>query len=273
MSASVWNVIADGVYQCRYQPMDVSVVAIVGESGVILVDTRNNPAEADEVIADIQDEFGTPIVAVVNTHAHYDHTFGNQRFDSIPTYGHHLIPRHFDMYEAPRLAAVQADPGFEPDKNWAGVVLTPPNHLVSEPVTVDLGGRRIEILPLEPGHTDTDMVVFVPDQRVWILGDVIEESGAPMYGSGSFPLQWPAVLATLLEKIEPGDPVVPGHGAVVDREFVLRQMQDLQRVADGIRSSWAKGLSVDEAVRSHPASMWSHDMLAPAFARGYAHLE
>lgn len=272
MSGTAWNLVAPGVFQARYDPMDVSIIAIVCDSGVVLVDTRSSPAEADEIIADVRDVFALPVVAVVNTHAHYDHTFGNQRFGSLPLYGHALIPRHFAQYEAPRLAAQQSNPAGEPDKDWADVALTPPNRLVEGPMTVEVGGRVIELLPLAPGHTDTDLAILLPDQRVWILGDVIEESGPPMYGSGSFPLQWATVLERLLKRIEPGDLVIPGHGNVVDRGFVERQMRDLQHVADRIHTSWVNHLSIEEAVLAFPESSWPLHMLTPAFTRGYREL-
>jgi glyoxylase-like metal-dependent hydrolase (beta-lactamase superfamily II) len=273
-----WTQIADGVFQRRYDPLDVSVVAIVGPTGVVLVDTRNNPAEADEIIADVDTRFALPIVAVINTHAHYDHTFGNQQFASgahrtVPIYGHAGIPRHFEEFEGPRLAAQQADPSREPDKQWSEVHLTPPSVLIDAPTTVRAGDRTIELIPLPPGHTDTDLVVFIPDQRVWILGDIVEESGPPMYGSGSFPFGWPDALRRLLERVESGDRLIPGHGAVVDRDFVVAQADALQTVADAIRSAWANSLSIDDVFASSSLELpWPETVTRSAFEQGYAQL-
>jgi len=272
MTESGWVEVGRGVFQRRYEPMDVSVIVVVGPAGLTVVDTRNNPAEAEEVIRDVDARFGLPIVAVVNTHAHYDHTFGNQTFatlSSVPIYGHHRIPQHFAAYEGPRLAAQQADPSREPDKDWADVVLTPPDVLVTAPVALMVGGRALELIPLDPGHTDTDLAVLVPDCRVWLLGDVIEESGPPMFGSGSYPFTWPVVLAGLLETIRPGDIIVPGHGAVVDRDFVVRQMEALQQVADTIRASVTAGTSLEDLPADHDLfGLWPKVMLDSAFARG-----
>ena len=276
MTESGWLEVGPGVFQRRYDPMDVSVVVVVGPTGLTVVDTRNSPAEADEVIRDIARRFDLPIVAVVNTHAHYDHTFGNQSFAALPApqiYGHHLIPSHFATYEGPRLAAQQADPTLEPDKQWADVLLTPPGILIAGRRTVPAGGRAIELIPLDPGHTDTDLAVFIPDGRVWLLGYIIEESGPPMFGSGSFPLAWPTVLEGLLQEIQPGDIIVPGHGAAVDRAFVMRQMESLQKVADTIRSCAAAGLSLD-ALPDDDAlfTLWPKAMLESAFIQGGAQL-
>jgi glyoxylase-like metal-dependent hydrolase (beta-lactamase superfamily II) len=279
MNGSAWSEVAGDVFQRRYDPLDVSVVAIVGETGVTVVDTRNNPAEADEIVHDVEERFARPIVAVVNTHAHYDHTFGNERFtrepgfSGVPIYGHALIPRHYEEFEGPRLAAVQADPGREPDKQWAEVRLTPPTELVHTPVTLHPGGRTIELVPIAPGHTDTDLAVFVPDARVWLLGDVIEESGPPMFGSGCFPLGWPGALDELLERIEPGDAIVPGHGAVVDRDFVVRQADHLRGVAELVRAAHAENAPAEEVdLPAGLLTLWPEPFLRSALKAGYAEI-
>lgn len=62
------------------------------------------------------------------------------------------------------------------------------------------------------GHTDTDLAVYVPDAATWIVGDLIEESGPPMYGSGCFPMDWPSTVAGLLTEIGSSDVVIPATG-------------------------------------------------------------
>jgi len=268
-----WVEVAPRVFQRRYEPVDVSVVAIVGDAGVTIVDTRNNAAEGDEILRDAASAFPVPVVAVVNTHAHYDHTFGNQAFveRGVPVYGHARIRAHFAAYEAPRLAAVQADPAREPDKHWAGVLLTPPTVLVDSERQVEFGGRRIDLIPIGAGHTDTDLAVLIPDARTWLLGDVIEQSGAPMFGSGSFPLTWSTSLEALVERIEQGDTVIPGHGAPVDRDFVVEQARLLAGVASMIRGAHAAGSGVGEVVPSAElAAFWPDWMLRSALREGLA---
>ncbi len=279
-SSGGWEEVGDGVHRRRYDPLDVSIGVIVGAGGVTVVDTRNNPAEARELAADIDARFGAPVVAVVNTHAHYDHTFGNQHFAAVdgrpPLYGHAAIARHFADHERPRLQAVQRDPRREPDKSWGEVTLTPPTMPVDTRVTIEPGGRPIELVPLPRGHTDTDLAVLVPEARVWFVGDVVEESGPPMFGSGSFPLEWPAALDSLLDLIEPGDAIVPGHGAVVDRDFVKRQRDAFAEMAAFIRSSSSAGLDIDAAIAAAPspvAALWPPSFVESALRSGYSALD
>ncbi|GAA4490051.1 MBL fold metallo-hydrolase [Microbacterium panaciterrae] len=270
-----WIEVARGVFQRRYEPMDVSVGVIAGRTGVTVVDTRNNPAEAAEIVRDVEERFALPILPVVNTHAHYDHTFGNQIFAErdIPIYGHRLIPEHFAQYERPRLQKVQEHPESEPDEAWAQVRLTPPTVLIDAPRRIDVGGRVIELRPLPPGHTDTDLAVLVPDVRAWFLGDVVEESGPSMFGSGSYPLDWPGALDVLLERIRPGDVLVPGHGSVIDRDFIVRQASRLRAVADGILAAYSAGVSPEDAALD-PAlqAWWPESFLRSALRAGYVQL-
>ncbi|MET0784411.1 MAG: MBL fold metallo-hydrolase [Leifsonia flava] len=269
-----WNEIADGLLVARYEPLDISVTLVRGSDGLLLVDTRCNPREAAEVASDVAALGIGDIRWVVDTHAHYDHSFGNQVFAGTATIiGHHRIPAHFAEFEAPRLSAWTADPSASPQYDWTGVELTPPHVLVTDEHTLDLGGRSVRIIALAPGHTDTDVVVHVPDAGAWIVGDVVEESGPPMYGSGSFPLGWPRVLADLAEHMGESDLVVPGHGAVVDRAFVHEQAHRLQAVADAISVGFAHREPIEYvAERAAGASRMPLEMVEPAVIRGYTQL-
>lgn len=151
--------------------------------------------------------------------------------------------------------------------------LTPPSILVDSALRIQPAGRAIDLLPLRPGHTDTDLAVLVPDARVWFLGDVIEESGPPMFGSGSYPIGWPGALRALLSQILPTDVVVPGHGSPVPRSFVEGQAARLQSVADEIVAQYRLGQSPED-VRLSPVlqASWPVSFLRSAVRAGFAEL-
>ncbi|MGV0602912.1 MBL fold metallo-hydrolase, partial [Mycolicibacterium pulveris] len=75
------------------------------------------------------------------------------------------------------------------------------------------------------GHTDHDLIAIVPASGTTVVfcGDLVEESGDPCIDDDSHPGAWPATLDRLLEVGGPDAVYVPGHGAVVDAEFVRRQ--------------------------------------------------
>ena len=274
---TMWSEVADGVFQRRYQPLDVSVCVVRDTGGLLLVDTRSSHREADEIRADLGVFGPLPVRWVVNTHAHYDHCFGNARFAAgsgveASIYGHRRVPAHLDAYERPLLARWIAEE-VGPVGDWREVVITPPGVLVDERATIDLGDRAVELLHLGRGHTDNDLVVHIPDAGAWLVGDLVEESGPPMYGSGSFPLEWPATVAALVERLAAGVTVVPGHGAPVQPSFVAAQQRDLQQVADLIAGLHAAGIPVTDAV-AHGRGRWPvpEDGMAGAVADAYRQL-
>jgi glyoxylase-like metal-dependent hydrolase (beta-lactamase superfamily II) len=246
-----WEEVADGVFRRRYQPHDVSVCVVRGADGLLVCDTRSSHRQADEIRADLKALGTLPVRWVVNTHAHFDHSFGNARFgpDSdlgAPIYGHELVPAHLDAYERPMLAEVIAS-GEEPAGEWADVVITPPTVLVGEAMTLDLGGTAAELRHFGRGHTDNDLLVHLPASGVWLVGDLVEESGPPVYGSGSFPLDWPGTIGRLRAALRDGDVLVPGHGAVVGAAFLAAQHEQLAAAAALVRELHAAGVPAERA--------------------------
>ena len=103
--------------------------------------------------------------------------------------------------------------------------LKPPQHGIYDTV-IDLGGRNVTITHLGRGHTMADLVVVAPapdDEAgpvVVFTGDLVEESADPYIDADSDLQAWPATLDRLLAVGGPDAIYVPGHGHVVDAEFV-----------------------------------------------------
>ena len=105
--------------------------------------------------------------------------------------------------------------------------LRSPDHVTTHG-RIDLGDRVLTVEHPGRGHTDHDLVVVVPaigpgDRTVVFCGDLIEESADPAIDSGSDLAAWPSTLQRVRELGGAGACYVPGHGAVVDAEFVRRQ--------------------------------------------------
>lgn len=255
-----WTEVADGVLHRRYQPWDVNVCVVRGGEGLLLVDTRASPAQADTLRRDLAALGAGRVTRVVNTHAHFDHTFGNQRFAGLPILGHHRLAAHLEREQA------EGDP-------VTGLVLTPPTRPVGDLHVLDLGDRGAVLRFLGRGHTDHDLLVHVPEAGAWLVGDVVEESGPPAYGDDAFPLDWPATTAALLALLGSGDTVVPGHGDPVGRDFVATQHAGLAAVADLVRDLHASGVPEPEALAAG-GTRWPFppEGLAAAVRRSYAAL-
>ena len=109
--------------------------------------------------------------------------------------------------------------------------------------TIDLGDRLVELMHPGRGHTDSDIVARVADADVVFGGDLIEESGPPSFGSDSFPLDWGSSLDLVVGLLTERTVVVPGHGKVVDKDFVETQRADVADVSTVIRSLFQQGVA------------------------------
>jgi glyoxylase-like metal-dependent hydrolase (beta-lactamase superfamily II) len=243
---SPWSEVGDRVWVRRYDWLDQTIGAIGGEDGLVVIDTRATHALADELRADLRALGGHPLAAVVNTHGHWDHAFGNARFLPAPIWGHvRCATMILERGEEMRARLMEEFP----DQSFDAVELTPPTELFDEAVTLDLGDRQIELRYLGLGHTDNDIVITVPDASVLFAGDLLENGAAPSFGD-SYPLAWAETARGLLARIEGG--VVPGHGDPSDLHFAERQTAELEELAGLARDAVSGAIGLDEAIRRSP---------------------
>lgn len=266
--------IADRVWVARAPWYDVSLSVIGGEAGVAVVDTHASAA-AGRVLRDAVRALGAgPVLAVVNTHEHFDHAFGNVAFreddPAVPIHAHEqAVEALQSMVDHP---SGPDDLAGDPRRDEVlATQVVPPDHPFSSARVLDLGGRLVELVHPGRGHTAGDLVVRVPDADVLLAGDLVEESGPPAYGADSHPMDWPLTLDIVLGLTTAGSVVVPGHGAIVDREHVEEQRGLIGIVAETVRDLAERGVPLDQALE---VAEWPfpREALVHAVSRGYAQL-
>jgi glyoxylase-like metal-dependent hydrolase (beta-lactamase superfamily II) len=243
-----WLEIADGVFVRRYAFYDQGIGAVVGSAGAAVIDTRTTYAQADELRRDLAALTSAPIT-VVNTHHHYDHTFGNARFAPGPMWGHDRCAAALrEGGEAMRARVVRELPALADE--LAEVEITPPDRTFAESAELDLGDRSVELRYLGRGHTDNDIVALVPDAGAMFAGDLLENDAPPSFGD-AYPIAW---AETVGERLLPlvRDVVVPGHGTPAGRDFAERCAGELAQLARLIQSSVAGALGLDEVMAASP---------------------
>ena len=245
-----WVEVGDRVFVTRYAFYDQNIGVVLGDEGVLLVDTRLSYRQADEIIVDLRRLTPLPVSVVVDTHGHSDHAFGNGRFRPAPIWGHErCVTMIQGTGERQRAAVIAAFPDLADD--LAEVELDPPDQTFSDSATVEIepGGRSVELRYLGRGHTDNDIVVLVPDADVMFAGDLLEADATPFFGDG-FPLDWPETVEALVELATGA--VVPGHGTVGDRSFAVRGMTEFRSIAELARLVHRGVLGIDAAVLRTP---------------------
>jgi glyoxylase-like metal-dependent hydrolase (beta-lactamase superfamily II) len=226
-----WEQLTDSVHRCRLPFLDVTVGLVQGRTGTLLIDTGTTLTEATAIDADVQRIAGRRVTHVVLTHKHFDHVLGSGFFVEADIY---CAPKVFD-YLTTATGQLRDDAlryGADPDETDRAIAaLRPPQHAIDN-ADVDLGNRRVTIAHLGRGHTDADLVVTVPgtngERAVIFTGDLIEESGDPAIDADSDVAAWPDTLDRLLAVGGPDAVYVPGHGSVVDTDFIRRQQDWLR---------------------------------------------
>ena len=224
---------------------------IRGEGSSLLVDTLFDMTLTNEMLDAMRPlTEARPIETCVNTHGNGDHCFGNGALaDGTDIYA---TPAAIElMQEAPPAllhTMVTADLGDELGPfvqrvfgpfAFEGLELRLPNRTFEGALTLDAGGRTVEVLELGSAHTASDSIVHVPDADVVFTGDLLFIEGTPIMWAGPV-ASW---LAACERIIALGARVlIPGHGPATDDSGV----RDVQRYLEYVR---------DEATARHAAGM------------------
>ncbi|NUP29955.1 MAG: MBL fold metallo-hydrolase [Nocardia sp.] len=224
-----WERLAGGVGRCRLPVWDCTVGLIAGPGLALVVDAGSSLDEGARVRDRARRLAGRDITGVALTHAHFDHVFGAPAFAPAPVFvadGAQAVYR--DGRDELRADAVAN--GLDPvAAQRAADNLVRPREYVRGVTTLARGtGREVLLADAGPGHTAHDLVVVVPGEpTVVFCGDLVEESGEPQAGPDAVPAGWPAALDRLLALGGEAALYVPGHGAVVDADFVRGQRDAL----------------------------------------------
>ena len=267
--------VAPRVWVARYEWFDANVTVVGGARGLLVVDTHGSAAAGRTVVADVRRLGAGEVVGVVNTHWHFDHTFGNGAVTEA--YGGVPVTAHEDAAEelARRAGEIRQRYADDPDDPHRDDVLATevvvPDDTFSSAKVLDLGDRSVELVHPGRGHTAGDLVVRVPDADVVLAGDLVEQGNPPGFNDDCHPMEWPLTLDVVLSLTTSSSVVVPGHGAVVDREFVEVQRNEIGIVAETIRDLATRGVPVDDALA---AAEWPYprEALGDAVRRGYDQL-
>jgi cyclase len=216
---------------------------LTGPQGVISIDACSTQRRTAAYAAAIAAVTPAPVRAVVNTHHHGDHTYGNCLFPGAAIIAHERTRAEVIAGGLPR------EPRFWDGPDWGELTLEPPFVTFTEQLAVYSGDLRAEVTHVGiPAHTTNDSIVWIPERSVLFCGDLIFNGGTPFVLMGSVT----GAIEVLEQVIAPlaADVIVPGHGPVFSgREPVDATLAYLRFVLDVAERSLAAGLSPLDAAR------------------------
>ena len=222
----------------------VQTFIIVTQRFVLLVDTVINAQTAGQMLA-----YAQPYLAegrqllVINTHADYDHCWGNQLFAGetavhpAPIIGSHLSLAKFQQPEAITYLAKMQE--LEPEI-FSEVVFTPPTLCIQDKFVIDGGDLTVEMLPT-PGHTDDHYSLFLPEINTALAADAAELP----YPVARTPAGLPPMRASLAKLAAlPAETVLYCHAPVAaGRQLLLDNITYFDTIEAQCRAALARGLS------------------------------
>jgi glyoxylase-like metal-dependent hydrolase (beta-lactamase superfamily II) len=251
---------------------------LVGRDAALMIEGFQTPTGAKFQMDTLRTVTQAPLRAL-DTHFHFDHTLGNTFYgaNGVPVWAHaravsRMVERYTTMQaedEAAFLAPfekrvrearsederqhAQSDIGglkgmFEPVSQQ---VLALPNHPLDPakmPMTVDLGGLTA-VIETHPGHSETDLIVKVPDQNVVYAGDLLVNGQFPVNIDGA-----PSPWRVTLEKFAAFDKntlFVPGHGQICGMEGVAVMRDVFDDLANQADKMYKAGVPVEEAAERY----------------------
>jgi glyoxylase-like metal-dependent hydrolase (beta-lactamase superfamily II) len=196
--------------------VEVRALLVAGDRFTLLVDTLSGPADL-ELVREMVATLGRPLL-VANSHADWDHWWGNAAFPDAPVIAHRLTLQRQRKEGRRTLASKQRQ---EP-ATFGDVALRPATVAFEGILEVDLGGLHVQ-LSLLPGHTHDCTVGYIPERRLFFAADAAEDP-IPLVTEG--PVEpWAEML---LDWAERTTTTVPAHGRVSGPELLRRNARYLQ---------------------------------------------
>ena len=231
-----------------------NTTVIIGERQVFVVDSCFLPSAAKEDIAQIRQWTDRPVTFLLNTHFHNDHNFGNRvymdAFPALTIIAHVETKKDMDRFGPGSVAREEKGRArlqqmLDSGKTTRGRELRPEekkevkNALAQRTavidemkavefqsatltfdhdLSIDLGGREVQVKFLGRGNTAGDAIAYLPKEKIVVAGDLVVYPIPYIYDG--YPTEWVQTLQTLSQL--PAVAVVPGHGPVLrDMTYVL----------------------------------------------------
>jgi len=237
--------LADGLWMLTGAGGNMMVCA--GPDGALLVDAQYGPLAAK--IRAVADSLcgGRPLRFVLNTHYHGDHVSG----DSAMAAAGATVVAHANVRR--RMSVDRFNETFGTTMKAAPSAALPVLTF-SDSLTFHLNGHEVRVFHLPPGHTDGDVVVWVPAADVLHTGDLLFNGTYPVIdvSAGGSISGMIRSLDLLLPLAGPATKIVPGHGPLADRAALLRFRGMLLAVRDRVAKLVKEGRTLEQVMAAKP---------------------
>ena len=218
---------------------------LITEAGILVVDTRMHPDDAERLLDEIRQISDAPIRWVINTQFHGDHYMGNVVFarEGATIIAHQdtqeVILERFD-YE------VRTRPFDERGQDRDDVVLVLPDILFDQHVTLDVGGFTVELIYLGAGQNEGDTLVHFPHARALHTGGVFHNRSWANTSYTPSVDGWLEVLRAM--RTIDVDVYLPPHGPLASISDLDDFIEFIDRIYSGVKAAVDSGATLEDTL-------------------------
>ncbi|MEE9571324.1 MAG: MBL fold metallo-hydrolase, partial [Gammaproteobacteria bacterium] len=222
---------------------------LITEEGVLIVDTRTHPVDAELLLAEIRERTDAPIRWVINSQFHGDHYMGNSVFarEGATFIAHRdtlaIILERFDYEVATRPFEQR---GLDPED----IELVLPDILFDHRLTLELGGYTVELIYLGAGQNEGDTLVYFPHARALHTGGVFHNRSWANTSYTPSIEGWISVLRAM--RAIDVDSYLPPHGSIATEQDLDDFIEFLDNLHAGVRNAIDQGASTEEMLLANP---------------------
>ena len=234
---------------------------VVTPAGVVVIDALGSPALAERLLAEIRKVTDHPVTHVIVTHYHADHVYGLQTFKKAGA--RILAGNAAKEYLGSEIAQKRLQDSRQTLAPWIDdqTHLVRADEWINGPTTLTVGGVPFEIKPVGPAHTPEDLVVYLPQDKVLLAGDLVFRRRIPFVGQADSG-HWIAALDVLLGF--DAAVLVPGHGPLsTDARTDMQSTRDYLVYLRSVMGPAARNMEPFED--AYLAADWSRFESLPLF--------
>ncbi len=229
----------------------VNSTVIIGEKGVILIDTGFTDEIGKHIAKSIAKLTPRPVTHIINTHHHGDHTLGNISFPNAEVISSEKAREWLEKTGAEWVQLVESSTGMKFPNTKP--VLAKTTYKENTRVDITINGVRMVLWTPFGSHTDGDMLAYLPDDKVLVGGDVIVNRMMPVFRDAHV-----KAWTSTLEEAGKLDfkTIVPGHGPLMSKPELHKLQRMMAAFYNSVEAGYKKGLSDSEIRKTLDVKEW-----------------
>lgn len=242
-----------GLPSSHNQGYMVNSTVIIGDKGVILVDSGGTDEVGKHLAKAIAKITPKPVTHIINTHHHGDHHLGNVAFKGAKILSSEQCKALVEKTGMEWVQMMENLVGRKfPNTRPIPAVLT---FKEESSTGRSLQGVNMVFWVPRGSHTPSDMMMYLPDDKVLIGGDILVNTTTPALRDANV-RNWIAALAKAQEF--DATTIVPGHGPLMSKSDIAKLHKLLASFYAGVEAGYKKGLSDSEIRGTLDLSEWKN---------------